>query len=559
MKKRILSTLAFLLAAAVLMGNSMIIYAAKTITLTLAPAVLSDDLVAENLYLTSVYSMNNGNSYVGIVNDSDDYQSYFATSDDLINWELKSNYYSLIYGNDLFVGLKSGEQTICYTADGIAWNTVSVPEDYYPISVKYENRYFKMQVEYRNTYEKTVLLSEDALTWYDIYDDIPENADAKSLIILKDGSLCVKTTNEKLLISHDSLAAESRMWTEVNLAPEYDWDGAFSFDGETFITRGRQIETDSQPSVSDCVYFMTTDFVNWQEKDWHNDDYLCSSSFYYEPYASNSTDEPSITAASGQRLEAVEALRYLDESNNSYWVSYVVISDDGINWHRETINLFYNGNQINKIPAEKTAYVIPAEYEWARPGVDYVIGRFYDDDYAFIHYNNNIDDNSKLSKPATRSYSLALSMNALNILQVPSVPEGFVPFEDVWYDKITKITNINCYSGNYIQIAKMLGLVNGVDGVHFLPYENISRQDMMVILFNLLRYAGNIEPDNDLTALMSYTDKDAVADYAKLAVSSLSKAGIIQGDGIKVNPKSEVTYAEMMTIAMRINNYRIRN
>ena len=77
----------------------------------------------------------------------------------------------------------------------------------------------------------------------------------------------------------------------------------------------------------------------------------------------------------------------------------------------------------------------------------------------------------------------------------------------------------------YINIAYSKGLVKGIGDGKFGVGEMISRQDMMVILYNALEKSGAELPDGELT----FEDSNMIADYATDAVAALYEMGIING------------------------------
>ncbi len=91
----------------------------------------------------------------------------------------------------------------------------------------------------------------------------------------------------------------------------------------------------------------------------------------------------------------------------------------------------------------------------------------------------------------------------------------------------------------YVGASFESGLINGYDG-KFNPYTNITRQDVAVILYRL--FGTKLDQADD----MSFADSANVADYARTAVSTLGRAGIINGyeDGT-FKPQNSITRAEI--------------
>ena len=108
------------------------------------------------------------------------------------------------------------------------------------------------------------------------------------------------------------------------------------------------------------------------------------------------------------------------------------------------------------------------------------------------------------------------------------------------------------YFYNEIGAAKALGYISGTGDNTFFPKSNISRQDMAVIAYRVLKAEGKIETASRSEALFS--DGASVGDYAKEAVASLSKAGIINGyqDGTFA-PLANATRAETAVMIYRID------
>ena len=77
----------------------------------------------------------------------------------------------------------------------------------------------------------------------------------------------------------------------------------------------------------------------------------------------------------------------------------------------------------------------------------------------------------------------------------------------------------------YINTAATINIVSGVGDGKFNPSDNISRQDIAVIISNLLKYTGKSLTNGDVVP----NDYDEIADYAKDAVCNLVQAGVVTG------------------------------
>ncbi len=108
------------------------------------------------------------------------------------------------------------------------------------------------------------------------------------------------------------------------------------------------------------------------------------------------------------------------------------------------------------------------------------------------------------------------------------------------------------YFAAELAVARNTGVVAGKGNNMFAPRENISRQDMMVMIYRAMT-ALEIELKSDVQAEVS--DLDAVSDYAKEAVSALMASGIVNGKNGKVDPMANATRAEVAVMLERILAY----
>ena len=103
---------------------------------------------------------------------------------------------------------------------------------------------------------------------------------------------------------------------------------------------------------------------------------------------------------------------------------------------------------------------------------------------------------------------------------------------DAWYSR-------------YVNIAYENGICNGIGGGYFGVGKEITRQDMSVMVHNLLK--SNHESMNPLHT--EFADDEDISDYAKPAVSSLSAMGVINGVGDNMfAPKDNATRAQAAVI-----------
>ncbi|MBQ7118590.1 MAG: S-layer homology domain-containing protein [Oscillospiraceae bacterium] len=104
------------------------------------------------------------------------------------------------------------------------------------------------------------------------------------------------------------------------------------------------------------------------------------------------------------------------------------------------------------------------------------------------------------------------------------------------------------YFASELAIARNTGIVGGIGENKFAPRGNITRQDMMVMLYRAMTKI-NAELS---TGEVSASDFDTVSDYAKEAVSALVSNGIINGKNGKIDPMANATRAEVAVMLSRV-------
>ena len=112
--------------------------------------------------------------------------------------------------------------------------------------------------------------------------------------------------------------------------------------------------------------------------------------------------------------------------------------------------------------------------------------------------------------------------------------------EDSWYSE-------------FVKIAVGSGIANGKGDGLFGPEENITRQDMAVMLMNAAKLAKAMKVND---AAIGFADEAEISHYAKGAVNTLAKAGIINGTGDgKFAPKSYATRAQAAKLVHGLLTY----
>lgn len=173
---------------------------------------------------------------------------------------------------------------------------------------------------------------------------------------------------------------------------------------------------------------------------------------------------------------------------------------------------------------------IPTNYSWSVKAINFLTERGI--------VNGIGDGKFGPALNVKRGDVILMIVNAFKLEGQPGVP-----FNDVEASK---------YYSSAIGTARALGIATG-DGLSFRPEESITREDAIVLLFRILKMRGIMLPTIEIEKnINSFKDGENVSEYAKEALNEFIKAGIVKGDGYNLNPKSNITRAEMATILYRI-------
>ena len=102
-----------------------------------------------------------------------------------------------------------------------------------------------------------------------------------------------------------------------------------------------------------------------------------------------------------------------------------------------------------------------------------------------------------------------------------------------------------------VGVAKALGITSGKPDGTFGPKENITRQDM-VVLMNKALESKNLTLSKPASDLAQFTDSAAVSSYAKDAVAVMAANGIVNGSNDKIDPKALSTRAQAAVVLNRL-------
>ena len=134
-----------------------------------------------------------------------------------------------------------------------------------------------------------------------------------------------------------------------------------------------------------------------------------------------------------------------------------------------------------------------------------------------------------------------ISMNRAMVACVFHRMEGN---KKVAYSNVFSDVKDGQYYTTSVMWAKANGVINGYKNGTYKPLQNITREEMAVMLYNFAEYKGvDTRSDKDLT---QFTDYNQISDYAIPAVKWAIENGLISGklNGSKIDPKATATRAE---------------
>ncbi|MBR1444889.1 MAG: S-layer homology domain-containing protein, partial [Firmicutes bacterium] len=111
------------------------------------------------------------------------------------------------------------------------------------------------------------------------------------------------------------------------------------------------------------------------------------------------------------------------------------------------------------------------------------------------------------------------------------------------------------YFADFVGMAKQYGIESGVSDGSFRPFDNITREEMMVMAYKVLQHKG-VAMNTDTSVLNKYEDSSWIADNNREAVAALINLGVISGtSATKLEPTSSLTRAQMAVILNNVVPY----
>ena len=103
--------------------------------------------------------------------------------------------------------------------------------------------------------------------------------------------------------------------------------------------------------------------------------------------------------------------------------------------------------------------------------------------------------------------------------------------------------------------AQSNNLVSGSGDGSCNATATINREQAFAILYKALPLLGKHCPDAPLAALSKFADRDTVSDYARTPAATLVAQGVVSGNGSTLNPKGNLTRAELAALLHKVCTY----
>ena len=168
---------------------------------------------------------------------------------------------------------------------------------------------------------------------------------------------------------------------------------------------------------------------------------------------------------------------------------------------------------------------------------------WYYDSVAYVFKNGLMKGTTDTSFSPDTPLTRGMLVTVLHRIEGTPIVATDNTFEDV---------NNKIYYADAVNWAKQNGIVNGVTETKFAPDTNITREQIVIILY---RYSLLKKHNTDIgknTSIAQYNDFPLVSEYAIQAMQYAIESGIIKGDTSgNLTPQRLATRAEIATILHR--------
>ena len=250
--------------------------------------------------------------------------------------------------------------------------------------------------------------------------------------------------------------------------------------------------------------------------------------------AATANEGGSITPAGNTTITENGNITFAIKSNKSYVVKDVLV--DGTSVGAVSEYTFSSVKESHTIEAV-FVHVCPS-----KPFTDVDITQWYHEGIDYVLLDGLFKGTSATTFEPNAAMTRAMLVTVLHRLEgTPAATTGN-PFADV--------VSGNWYT-NAVIWASAKGIVKGYDSDTFGANDFITREQLATILYRYAQYKGYDVSVGEDTNILSYVDSLNISEYAIPAVQWACGAGIMQGDGAKLDPQGNATRAQVAVMLMR--------
>lgn len=204
---------------------------------------------------------------------------------------------------------------------------------------------------------------------------------------------------------------------------------------------------------------------------------------------------------------------------------------------------FENVKEKHTIEAVFEKLEVLEKEEWKNPYEDVFEEEWYYDSVKFVDENGIMNGmGAGKFEPFVKTTRGMIVTILYRLEKEPAVNKS-IPFADVDMSK---------YYGNAIIWAKQNNIVKGIDENTFMPEAEITREQLVTILYRYAKYIGHDVSIGENTNILSYDDFAEVSEYAIEAFQWSCGSGLVQGrTESTLNPKDKAMRSEIATVIMR--------
>lgn len=148
------------------------------------------------------------------------------------------------------------------------------------------------------------------------------------------------------------------------------------------------------------------------------------------------------------------------------------------------------------------------------------------------------------NREITRAEFITLITRAMGLVVNNDVEKTFNDINEEWF-------------AEEVNTAVKAGLISGDGEGNFRPFDNITRQEIAVIIAKAIKYTSLQDSSDDVNSILaSFEDNTSISDWAKESAAIVADAGIIVGNNNgEFTPEGNATRGETASIIRRLLTY----